>query len=66
VSELGARRWTVLMNDEEQYSLFPQTLAVPGGWRAVGFEGDQEHCERYVDEHWTDMRPASLRRAMGE
>jgi MbtH protein len=57
-------RWAVLVNDEDQYSLFPAELPVPGGWRAAGFAADLEQCRRYVDEHWTDMRPASLRRAM--
>ncbi|GAA0712706.1 MbtH family NRPS accessory protein [Dactylosporangium roseum] len=60
----GPRQWAVLINDEDQYSLFPSELAVPGGWREAGFTGDREACRRYVDEHWTDMRPASLRRAM--
>jgi MbtH protein len=59
-------RWMVLINDEGQYSLFPSELPVPGGWRAVGFDGDKEQCTQYVDEHWTDMRPASLRRAMDQ
>ena len=57
----------VLVNDEEQYSLWPTFAEVPQGWRIVhgvdGHAGRQE-CLDYVDEHWTDMRPKSLRDAM--
>jgi MbtH protein len=51
----------VLINDEEQYSLWPLGKQIPLGWRAVGKEGTEEECVRYVDEVWTDMRPRSLR-----
>lgn len=57
-------RFKVLMNDEEQYSLWPADLDVPSGWRQVGAEGDKASCLAYVEANWTDMRPASLRRAM--
>jgi MbtH protein len=57
----------VLINGEEQYSLWPTFARVPDGWRVVhgddGRTGRQE-CLDYVDEHWTDMRPKSLRDAM--
>lgn len=58
------RRYLVLMNDEEQYSLWPAGKTVPPGWRAVAPEGTEQECLDYVDRTWTDMRPASLRRAM--
>lgn len=61
-----ARQWTVLINEEEQYSLFPADLALPAGWRRAGFEGTEDECVGYVDEHWVDMRPLSLRRAQGD
>jgi MbtH protein len=54
----------VLINDEEQYSLWPQGKAVPAGWRPVGPMGSREECLAYVDSVWTDMRPRSLRVAM--
>lgn len=57
----------VLINGEEQYSLWPTFAAVPGGWRIVhGDDGQtgRQSCLDYVDEHWTDMRPKSLRDAM--
>lgn len=58
------KMYVVLVNDEEQYSLWPKDKAVPAGWRAVGKEGDMDECSRYVDEVWTDMRPLSLRKKM--
>jgi len=57
-----ARIYTVLINDEEQYSLWPKGKKVPDGWRQLAKEGTKEECSRYVDEVWTDMRPLSLRR----
>lgn len=56
-------RFLVLVNDEEQRSLWPDFAAVPGGW-TVEFRGGREECVTYIDEHWTDLRPASLVRAM--
>jgi len=58
--------YLVLVNDEEQYSLWPKYKSVPKGWRATGQEGPKADCCRYVDEVWTDMRPLSLRRKMDE
>jgi MbtH protein len=57
-------RYQVLVNDEEQYSLWPATHDVPPGWRSVGKEGSKQDCMSYVDEVWTDMRPRSLREQM--
>lgn len=56
----------VLINDEEQYSLWPGYLAVPSGWRETGVGGAKEECLAYVKEAWTDMRPRSLREQMAE
>jgi MbtH protein len=64
MTEAKTQQWTVLINQEEQYGLFPQDLTVPAGWREAGFSGSEEACVAYVDQHWTDMRPASLRKAM--
>lgn len=60
-------RFLVLVNSEEQYSLWPTFAEVPSGWQPVfgGPDGtDRESALRYVDEHWTDMRPRSLRERM--
>jgi uncharacterized protein YbdZ (MbtH family) len=62
-------RFLVLVNDEDQHSLWPTFANVPTGW-IVAFGGstgaDRETALRYVDEHWTDMRPKSLRERMAE
>jgi MbtH protein len=57
-------RFLVLVNDEAQYSLWPAARAVPDGWRTAHGEDSRQACLDYVDRHWTDMRPASLARAM--
>lgn len=60
-------RFFVLINDEEQYSLWPTFADVPAGWTVVfgGADGtDRDSALRYVDENWTDMRPRSLRERM--
>jgi MbtH protein len=51
----------VVVNHEEQYSVWPTDLDLPAGWRAPGFQGSKEACLAYIEEHWTDMRPLSLR-----
>ena len=60
-------RFLVLVNDEEQYSLWPTFADVPVGWTVVfgGPDGtDRDNALRHVDENWTDMRPRSLREHM--
>lgn len=54
----------VVVNHEEQYSIWPADRPVPSGWRAVGDAQDREACLDYIEEVWTDMRPLSLRRLM--
>lgn len=54
----------VLINEEKQYSLWPDHLAVPPGWTRVGPHADKKTCMAWVDETWTDMRPDSLRKQM--
>ena len=57
--------FVVLVNHEEQYSIWPQWKAVPGGWRAVpGIQGDKKTVVEYVERTWVDMRPLSLRQWM--
>ncbi|GAA5149356.1 MbtH family NRPS accessory protein [Pseudonocardia eucalypti] len=58
----GSRQWTVLINSEEQYGLFPSDLPPPVGWRPAGYSGTEIECVAYVDRNWTDMRPLSLRK----
>jgi MbtH protein len=56
--------FTVLINDEEQYSIWPAKKQIPLGWKDLGFTGSKQEVSAYIDEQWKDMRPASLRRAM--
>lgn len=56
----------VLVNDEQQYSLWPSFQKIPAGWSAIGPSGARAECLAWIDEHWTDMRPKSLRRAMDD
>ncbi|MFJ6569598.1 MbtH family protein [Streptomyces sp. NPDC091292] len=61
---MKADQMKVLVNDEDQYSLWPSYLAVPDGWSETGTTGSKEECLAYVKEVWVDMRPRSLRRQM--
>jgi MbtH protein len=56
------RRFAVVRNGEQQYSIWPEELAVPGGWSATGFVGVKRDCLAHITEVWTDLRPASARR----
>lgn len=51
----------VVVNDEEQYSLWPDGRDIPAGWRAAGFAGSRQACLDHIDAVWTDMRPRSQR-----
>jgi MbtH protein len=57
-------QYAVVINDEEQYSIWSAGRDLPAGWRRDGFTGTEDECLAYIDETWTDMRPASLRRWM--
>lgn len=52
--------YLVLVNDENQHSLWPAYIDVPEGWRTVFGATSRQECLTYVEENWTDMRPASL------
>jgi MbtH protein len=56
--------YRVLLNDENQHSLWPDFADVPAGWRTVFGPGPRQECLDYVETHWVDMRPASLVSAM--
>ncbi len=64
--EEDTRTYEVVMNHEEQYSIWLQGKAIPAGWVAVGKSGLKPECLAYVEEVWTDMRPLSLRKHMEE
>jgi len=58
------KKYKVVINPEEQYSIWPVDKKNAPGWRDVGKSGTKEECLTYIDEVWTDMRPLSLRKAM--
>jgi MbtH protein len=66
MEEEDTREYVVLVNCEEQYSLWLADLEVPKGWREVFARNNKKACLEYVKEVWTDMRPLSLRKAMAE
>ncbi|MCJ0874449.1 MbtH family protein [Streptomyces sp. AP-93] len=53
-------RYLVLVNAENQHSLWPAFAEVPAGWTVVHGEESRESCASYIEANWTDMRPASL------
>lgn len=62
----GTTTYKVVMNHEEQYSIWPAERDNPLGWQDVGKSGLKAECLAYIQEVWTDMRPLSLRRQMEE
>lgn len=58
--------YNVVVNDEEQYSIWPADRENALGWRNAGKSGPKAECLAYIKEVWTDMRPLSLRKKMEE
>lgn len=58
--------YNVVVNHEEQYSIWPAHRDIPLGWRATGVSGTKIVCLAHIDTVWTDMRPLSLRQKMEE
>lgn len=56
--------YLVVINHEEQYSIWPEDKPIPAGWQQRGQAGSKEACLEYIRINWLDMRPASLRKAM--
>ena len=59
------RVYRVVVNDEEQYSIWSAERELPLGWRAVGKSGTKDECLAYIKDVWVDMRPLSLRKKLG-
>ncbi len=59
-----ANTYKVLVNHENQYSIWPACCDNPKGWEETGRDGSKDKCLAYVKEIWTDMRPLSLRKQM--
>ena len=60
------RVYKVVINHEEQYSIWLAQREAPLGWTEVGKSGSKAECLAYINETWSDMRPLSLRKAMEE
>lgn len=58
--------YIVVVNHEEQYSIWPSDRELPLGWSDTGTKGNKEECLQRIEEIWTDMRPLSLRIAMAK
>jgi MbtH protein len=56
--------YKVVVNHEEQYSIWPSDREPPPGWKDAGKTGLKAECLAYINETWTDMRPLSLRKKM--
>ncbi|WP_285404974.1 MbtH family NRPS accessory protein [Luteibacter sp. ME-Dv--P-043b] len=59
--EASGTVYAVVANDEEQYSIWPAHRDLPDGWRIAGVQGSKEACLDYIEVHWVDMRPRSIR-----
>lgn len=58
--------YRVVVNHEEQYSIWPADREIPLGWKDAGKTGPKDECLEYIKEVWTDMRPLNLRKKMEE
>ena len=58
--------FAVVVNHEEQYSIWPADRELPRGWKLEGTQGTKQQCLDRIEEIWTDMRPLSLRRKFQE
>ena len=55
-------QYSVVINHEEQYSIWLKDQKIPNGWKATRVSGSFEKCQKYIDRVWTDMRPLSIRK----
>ena len=62
--EQTEQHYEVVINEEEQYSIWPVSKEIPAGWKGVGQKGNKADCLSYIKHVWTDMRPLSLRKQM--
>jgi MbtH protein len=63
-NERDERLYRVVVNHEEQYSIWLDGRQIPAGWKDAGKMGSKEECLEFIERVWTDMRPLSLRRAL--
>lgn len=60
------QKYAVVVNHEEQYSIWPEDRELPLGWKKEGFAGTRKDCLDHIEKVWTDIRPLSLRRSLSE
>lgn len=58
------RTFAVVINDEEQYSIWPETRDLPLGWTRTSMSGSRSECLSHIDKIWVDIRPLSVRAAI--
>jgi len=63
-TEMEPRSLRVVVNDDGQYSVCPESIELAPGWHAVGVSGDGTTCFNYIEAHWTDLRPLQLRKTV--
>ena len=61
MDSINEKTHMVVVNLEEQYSIWPADRPVPAGWREEGKQGSKDECLDYIEQVWTDMRPLSVR-----
>jgi MbtH protein len=66
MNDAVTEQYLAVVNHEEQYSIWSADREIPAGWKAAGKQGSREECLAYIEEVWTDMRPLSLRKLMGQ
>lgn len=64
--EIDLGPYRVVVNHEDQHSIWPQSHALPAGWRAAGREGSKQECLDHIRQVWVDQRPRSLRDSHGD
>jgi MbtH protein len=64
-SDVKKEIFRVVVNHEEQYSIWPDYKDIPAGWRDAGKIGEKQECLEHIGKVWTDMRPLSLRKPAG-
>ena len=66
MTDTNATLYDVVVNHEEQYSIWWSDREIPAGWRKCGKSGPKDECLAYIETVWTDMRPLSLRKRMAQ
>ncbi|MFC9678287.1 MbtH family protein [Streptomyces sp. NPDC056948] len=61
---MGEGEYSVVVNHEEQYSVWSKEMELPAGWREAGFSGPKEDCLAHIESVWSDIRPLSVRKSV--